>query len=240
MLNARRNAVGRKILRAVLDLGQVGGKEDIGRDHARQRAQRMLDQPCAGRAPHPADLQQHLLRGSLRIDSDGWCVGFSVVGLRIGDQAHLQAAAEDFRFTNVLAAGENAALQQDGVDIGASHAAEGEFPAAVDAQQRLPPAGKLAESAGEACRHGQRDPWDADLKRLALQIEHDRVGALGGYKRADENSEKDDKDDREQVRDRGRALFRGGIDGDGISCIHTNSFSKPKAFQCPWRKAWAR
>jgi hypothetical protein len=86
----------------------------------------------------------------LRIDADfrrGVCFG-------IRDQAEFKAAAKDFSVANVLAAGEDAAFKKDGVDVGAAHAAEGDFAFCEVTRDWMPPAGQVAKAAAGALIHG--------------------------------------------------------------------------------------
>ena len=68
-------------------------------------------------------------------------------GIALGDQAHREAALEQFGFANVLSAGENSALGEDEEDVHASHAAEDALRVGDALHQGMPAATQTAKVA---------------------------------------------------------------------------------------------
>src|SRR5262249_21751012 len=96
---------------------EVGGEEDLGRYDAVDLRQGVFDEPAAGGAPEAAKLEDGLAR--LDIGREGGAIGG---GIR--DEAEAEAFLEQRGLAKVLAGGQDAAFQQDGVDVLASRAAE--------------------------------------------------------------------------------------------------------------------
>jgi hypothetical protein len=85
----------------------------------------VLNQPSARRTPQPTYLEQYLLRRRVGIDK----IRRLAVITRIGNEPKLETAAKYFGLANTLSIGNDSAFMQDGVNIGATHAAESQFTA---------------------------------------------------------------------------------------------------------------
>ena len=116
-MNTIFDAGGRKALRLVFDLDEIGGEGGLDGDYAGNFRERILDEPGAGSAPHAADVEKQFFGGAFDGSGDR-----GAGGLGVRDQAEGEAAFKEFSIAEILTGLET--FVEDQVDVHAAEAAE--------------------------------------------------------------------------------------------------------------------
>src|SRR5271157_169927 len=148
VVDALNEAVRREELWTILNFDQVRGERRFGARDTGKRVHSVLDQPGAGIAPHPTDLQNQFAE----VGISGRLMEWDVCWLRLfaaapRNQAKLQAVLEEFRFAKVLVAGDYTAFGENDVYVHAAETTEEMLDVLEGGRERMLAAGKPAEMA---------------------------------------------------------------------------------------------